>query len=224
MKKHPVSSLVVLRNSSTSLMLIAGIVTATGCADLADPGASTDESAQVIIDEPVPSTALLSEVRVERTSRGDALEIVSPGWQQIAPGVWDSDIAGTIVIDAAPAKTLEHIARLDHIAPLAVSCTISVYTGPISSAPFAVAPTGIGAFGFAQARCTGGVAVFTVSASACTDTGCNSSSFQIKAGPPGTPGPDGFGVFARGTLGASCSAAASVTPSGINQSRVFPCS
>lgn len=214
MKQH-VGASSAMRGSFATLALIAGIVTAMGCTELEDPEAGGD--GQIAVTELAPLDAMQSEVRVERTPSGDALRIVSPGWHETAQGVWQSDEAGQLVIDTTQP------AGGDRAIPLAVSCTISVYNGPFVTAPFLLALTGTGAVGFAQARCTGGVARFTVSVTACTDLGCNSSSFGIQAGPPGTWGPDGLAVHKRGTLGASCWAQTSVTPSGINQFNRFLC-
>lgn len=202
------------RSSLSALTLMSGVFASAGCVELEEPTAPED--GQIVVTELAPLASMQSEVRLERTASGDALRVVSPGWRETAQHVWQSD-AGQLVIDTALSTAG------DRASPLAVSCTISVYNGPFATAPLLLGLTGTGAVGFAQAHCTGGVARFTVWAQACTDRGCNTGSFGIQAGPPGTWGPDGLAVFQLGTLGASCSARTQVTPSGINQFNSFLC-
>jgi hypothetical protein len=106
-------------------------------------------------------------------------------------------------------KTMQNIAAPVGT-PQAVSCNIGFYTGPSSSiAGF------YGATGLAQVSCSGGCQTFTIQAQACTNLGCSpvyASSRSVCSTPWA------YGVSRSGTYGASCSAAASVSPPGIMSS------
>lgn len=109
----------------------------------------------------------------------------------------------------------QSLAAVQGIAPLAVSCDISFYTGPSSP----VLGT-YGAAGLAQVSCSGGCQTFTISAQACTNFGCgplSSASNSVCASPWL------FGVAKDGTPGASCSSSASVSPPGITSSWTGSC-
>ena len=98
----------IVRTSFLSMNLIACGALATGCVASSDlePTTDTAEAAvsakQVILNEAGSSSIVMqSVVHLERTTKGDALSIASPGWRETAPGVWESsaqESGGRIVI------------------------------------------------------------------------------------------------------------------------------
>jgi hypothetical protein len=75
-------------------------------------------------------------------------------------------------------------------------------------------------FAGAQLSCTGGTQVFTVQAQVCTNLGCGPvATFTPTIGPT----PPLFGAVQAGTLGASCSGQAFVSPPGLLASGTAAC-
>jgi hypothetical protein len=222
-----------MKNTIKSLSLFACSALVVGCA------ASSDESSVVIDELGASSFQGTSAIRMDRTTEGTSMSVVGNSWTPAEPGIFENG-SQRLVIGAdghrsAIAKEEQNLVTLkqrgasqallqqsesslkmlkDAAASLKDSdpstqatCNIGFILG--ASSPF----TGVvGAIGAAQVVCSVGTEVFTIQAQVCTDLGCT----PVVAG-TNTVGatPWTFGVYAAGTAGAACAAAALVSPPGL---------